>query len=134
MLKFSCEKALLQQAVSAASRAVASKSSIPALEGILMEGDMNLTLSGYNMQTGIRTAIEAQMNAGSWFGAQKAMELGFIAGVVPATSEPMALSSPIMAFSNVLFPEPDVPIMVTNSPSYILKLIPRKALTISLPT
>ena len=62
MLKFSCEKALLQQAVSAASRAVASKSSIPALEGILMEGDMNLTLSGYNMQTGIRTAIEAQIH------------------------------------------------------------------------
>ena len=62
MLKFSCEKTLLQQAVSAASRAVASKSSIPALEGILMEGDMNLTLSGYNMQTGIRTAIEAQIH------------------------------------------------------------------------
>ena len=62
MLKFSCEKTLLQQAVSAASRAVASKSSIPALEGILMEGDMNLVLSGYNMQTGIRTAIEAQIH------------------------------------------------------------------------
>ena len=62
MLKFSCEKTLLQQAVSAASRAVASKSSIPALEGILLEGDMNLTLSGYNMQTGIRTAIEAQIH------------------------------------------------------------------------
>ena len=62
MLKFSCEKTLLQQAVSAASRAVASKSSIPALEGILMEGDMYLVLSGYNMQTGIRTAIEAQIH------------------------------------------------------------------------
>ncbi|MBQ3549067.1 MAG: DNA polymerase III subunit beta [Lachnospiraceae bacterium] len=61
-MKFSCEKTLLQQAVSAASRAVASKSSIPALEGILMEGDMNLVLSGYNMQTGIRTAIEAQIH------------------------------------------------------------------------
>lgn len=35
---------------------------------------------------GDATAIEEQMNAGSWFGAQKAMELGFIAGVVPATS------------------------------------------------
>lgn len=35
---------------------------------------------------GDATAIEAQMNAGTWFGAQKAMELGFIAGVVPATS------------------------------------------------
>jgi ATP-dependent Clp protease protease subunit len=35
---------------------------------------------------GDATAIQEQMNAGSWFGAQKAMELGFIAGVVPATS------------------------------------------------
>ena len=61
MLKFSCEKALLQNAVAAAGRAVASKSSIPALEGLLLEGDTNLTLSGYNMQTGIRTAIAAQI-------------------------------------------------------------------------
>ena len=36
-MKFSCEKALLLAAVSTASRAVAAKSSIPALEGILIE-------------------------------------------------------------------------------------------------
>ena len=61
MLKFSCEKALLQNAVSIASRAVASKSSISALEGILLEGDQVLTLTGYNMQTGIRTSFDAQI-------------------------------------------------------------------------
>ena len=38
MLRFSCEKALLQSAVNTTSRAVAAKSSIPALEGILLEG------------------------------------------------------------------------------------------------
>ena len=62
MLRFSCEKALLQTAVSTASRAVAAKSSIPALEGILLEGTTCLTLSGYNMQTGIRTAFEAEIH------------------------------------------------------------------------
>ena len=62
MLKFSCEKALLQAAVSIAGRAVASKSSIPALEGIFIEGNSNLVLSGYNMQTGIRTAFEAEIH------------------------------------------------------------------------
>ncbi len=62
MLRFSCEKALLQSAVSTASRAVAAKSSIPALEGILLEGTSCLTLSGYNMQTGIRTAFEAEIH------------------------------------------------------------------------
>ena len=62
MLRFSCEKALLQSAVATASRAVAAKSSIPALEGILLEGTTCLTLSGYNMQTGIRTAFEAEIH------------------------------------------------------------------------
>ena len=51
MVRFSCEKTLLQQAVNAVSRAVAAKSSIPALEGILLETEHGLRLSGYNMQT-----------------------------------------------------------------------------------
>ena len=62
MLKFSCEKALLQNAAATASRAVSAKSSIPALEGLLLEGGERLTLSGYNTQTGIRTCIEADVN------------------------------------------------------------------------
>ena len=61
MVKFSCEKALLQQAVSTVSRAVAAKSSIPALEGILLECENVLRLSGYNMQTGIRTTLDADI-------------------------------------------------------------------------
>ena len=61
MLCFSCEKALLQSAVATASRAVPAKSSIPALEGILLEGGDNLQLLGYNMQTGIRTSLDAQI-------------------------------------------------------------------------
>ena len=61
MLKFSCEKALLQAAISTAGRAVAAKSSIPALEGLLLEGSHELTLYGYNTQTGIRTSFEAQI-------------------------------------------------------------------------
>ena len=36
MMKFSCEKALLQSAIAVTSRAVAQKSSIPALEGLLL--------------------------------------------------------------------------------------------------
>ena len=63
MLRFSCEKALLQSAVNTTSRAVAAKSSIPALEGILLEGGDTLTLSGYNMQTGIRTIVDAQVKS-----------------------------------------------------------------------
>ena len=64
MLQFSCEKTLLQSAVNTASRTVAAKSSIPALEGLLLEGDEQLTVSGYNMQTGIRTSFDADIREG----------------------------------------------------------------------
>lgn len=63
MIKFSCEKVLLQSAISVASRAVAPKSSIPALEGLLLHVDEQVTVSGYNMQTGIRTAVPAEVGA-----------------------------------------------------------------------
>ena len=58
-MKFSCEKVLLQNAIAVTSRAVAQKSSIPALEGLLLHADHQLTISGYNMQTGIRTKVSA---------------------------------------------------------------------------
>ena len=61
MMKFSCEKALLQIAIPATSRAVAQKSSIPALEGLLLHADSRLTISGYNLQTGIRTKVSADV-------------------------------------------------------------------------
>ena len=65
-MKFSCEKALLQNAISTTARAVSQKSSIPALEGILLEADNNLRLTGYNLETGIRTTLPAQVQkAGS---------------------------------------------------------------------
>ena len=61
MMKFSCEKVFLQNAIAVTSRAVAQKSSIPALEGLLLHADQDLTVSGYNMQTGIRTRVEANI-------------------------------------------------------------------------
>ncbi|MBQ8851076.1 MAG: DNA polymerase III subunit beta, partial [Oscillibacter sp.] len=63
MIKFSCEKVLLQSAISVASRAVAPKSSIPALEGLLLHVANDVTVSGYNMSTGIRTAVPAEVGA-----------------------------------------------------------------------
>ena len=64
MMKFSCEKALLQNAINVASRAVAPKSSIPALEGLLLHADSELTVSGYDMKTGIRTRVSADVTEG----------------------------------------------------------------------
>lgn len=53
----------------------------------MLKSEKQKMLNLYVERTGGDAAtIEAQMNAGTWFGAQKAVELGFIAGVVPATS------------------------------------------------
>lgn len=63
-MKFSCEKALLQSAIATSARATAPKSSIPALEGILLECDSELRLTGYNLETGIRTVVPADVAEG----------------------------------------------------------------------
>ena len=60
-MKFSCEKALLSSAVSVTSRAVAIKSSIPAMEGILVEATGKLRLTGYNLETGIQATVPADI-------------------------------------------------------------------------
>ena len=61
MIQFDCEKALLQNAISVTGRAVSPKSSIPALEGLLLQVNDSVTISGYNMNTGIRTTIPANV-------------------------------------------------------------------------
>ena len=60
-MKFSCEKALLSAAVSVTSRAVAVKSSIAAMEGILVECGDQLKLTGYNLETGIQATVPAEI-------------------------------------------------------------------------
>lgn len=61
MMKFSCEKALLTGALAVAGRTVAMKSAISALEGIYISADQELTLTGYNLETGITVKIPAQI-------------------------------------------------------------------------
>ncbi len=60
-MKFTCENYILQQATATASRAAASKSTIPALEGLLIKA-MNdrITVTGYDLKKGIYTSFEAQ--------------------------------------------------------------------------
>ena len=59
-MKFSCLRTDLVSAVSNVSRAVSSKASIPALEGVLIKAYNNsLNISGYNLEIGITTDVEA---------------------------------------------------------------------------
>ena len=63
-MKFHCEKALIQNAISTASRAVSLKSTIPALEGLLLEAESEGTIqiTGYNQETGIRSSFSAEVD------------------------------------------------------------------------
>ena len=60
-MKFTCDKALLVNAISITSRTVSVKSSIPALEGIHIRAGMELYLSGYNLETGITVTVQADI-------------------------------------------------------------------------
>ena len=60
-MKFTCEKSLLVNGLSVASRTVAQKSAISALEGIHVKAGMYLYLSGYNLETGITVTVNADV-------------------------------------------------------------------------
>ncbi|MDR2600027.1 MAG: DNA polymerase III subunit beta [Oscillospiraceae bacterium] len=61
-MKFTCEKLLLQAAITTSSRAALVKSPIPMLEGLLLEtnGD-KVKITGYDLKTGIITNVPAQI-------------------------------------------------------------------------
>lgn len=59
-MRFRCMRTDLSNAVSNVSRAVAAKAAIPALEGVLIKAyDEKLEISGYDLEIGIVTDIEA---------------------------------------------------------------------------
>ena len=52
-MRFTCEKSTLVMGLNITGRAVAQKSSLSVIEGILCQADVNLNLTGYNMETAI---------------------------------------------------------------------------------
>ena len=60
-MRFTCEKSTLVAGLNITGRTVAQKSSLSAIEGILCRADIGLSLTGYNMETAITYAIEAEV-------------------------------------------------------------------------
>ena len=60
-MRFTCEKNQLLQGLNIASRTVAVKSSLSLIEGILCRAGNGISLTGYNMETGITYDIEADV-------------------------------------------------------------------------
>lgn len=63
-MKFTVEKRLLNEAVTNLQRAVSAKTSIPALEGILIRSEENrLILTAYDLEIGMQTKLPAIISA-----------------------------------------------------------------------
>lgn len=61
-MKVSCEKHILQDAISIASRAVSPRSSLPVLEGLLFQAEgTSLKLTGYDLKKAVYTSVEANI-------------------------------------------------------------------------
>lgn len=61
-MKIICEKEKLSRAIRVVSRAVAAKSNLAAIEGILLVAENDtLTLTGYDFEMGIKTTIDCRV-------------------------------------------------------------------------
>lgn len=62
-MKLTCSQQKLSEAVTNVQRAVSVKTTLPALEGILIKAyDNKITLCGYDLEIGITTTIDAQID------------------------------------------------------------------------
>ena len=65
-MKFSCEKVQILSAIGITGKVASPKSTIPALEGLLLEAEERLRITGYDQKTGIKTEVPAEVTtAGS---------------------------------------------------------------------
>ena len=60
-MRFTCEKSMLVSGLNITGRAVAQKSSLSVIEGILCRAGAGLSLTGYNMETAITYQIDAEV-------------------------------------------------------------------------
>lgn len=61
-MRFNCEKSMLVSAISIASRTVAQKSALAAIEGIFCRAGIDrIELTGFNMETAITICVEADI-------------------------------------------------------------------------
>ena len=61
-MRFTCEKNMLVTGLNITGRAVAQKSRLSVIEGILCKAGVNLSLTGYNMETAITYQIDAEIS------------------------------------------------------------------------
>ena len=93
-MRFTCEKSMLVTGLNITGRAVAQTSSLSVIEGILCKAGMNLSLTGYNMETAITYQIDAEI------------------------SDPGACILPAKLFGDIIRRLPEGPVTVVVSDDY----------------
>ncbi len=61
-MKIICSRDRLMEAVSIVQKAVATRSTLPVLDGILIEADTGIKLTGYDLETGIECLVDATVS------------------------------------------------------------------------
>lgn len=65
-MQFFCQRDTLMNAITTVQRAIASRSTMPILEGIFLDAAEKLTLTGYDMEIGMEGLVDAEVReAGS---------------------------------------------------------------------
>ncbi|MDI9461323.1 MAG: DNA polymerase III subunit beta [Saccharofermentanales bacterium] len=65
-MRFECSRTNLVEAINTVQKAVSSRSTIPILDGILLEVTDQIKLTGYDLETGIESKLDAEIyKAGS---------------------------------------------------------------------
>ncbi len=62
-MRLNCSRKKLMDSINIVSKAVATRTPMPILDGILMSASDGLTLTGYDMETGIESRMEADILA-----------------------------------------------------------------------
>ena len=60
-MKLICSRDRLMEAISTVQKAVATRSTLPILDGILLEAENGVKLTGYDLETGIECQVEADV-------------------------------------------------------------------------
>ena len=60
-MRFTCEKTALNDAVAVCGHAVGSKGTSPVMEGLLIQAEETVTISGFNYKTAIQKNFEADV-------------------------------------------------------------------------
>lgn len=114
-MKFTCEKYLLQSAVATTSRAAAAKSPNQALEGLLIEANNGVKITGYDLVKGIYTSFAADVaEAGSVILSAKLFD-----SIIRSLPEDIVtISSDEKNMVRILCGNADFSIMGTDSENY----------------